>query len=60
MTADAPLAALHLLAEREGIIAALEPSHALARALELDTELILVCLSGRGDKDLAVVLAHEA
>ena len=31
-----------------------------ARALQLDVELILVCLSGRGDKDLAVVLAHEA
>jgi tryptophan synthase beta chain len=51
------LAALHLLAEHEGIIAALEPSHALARALELDAELIVVCLSGRGDKDLAVVLS---
>ena len=52
------LAALHLLAEREGILAALEPAHALARALELDAELVVVCLSGRGDKDLAVVLAH--
>jgi tryptophan synthase beta chain len=58
-TDDEALAALHLLAEREGIIAALEPSHALARALELDAELIVVCLSGRGDKDLAVVLGHE-
>ena len=52
------LAALHLLAEQEGILAALEPAHALARALELDAELVVVCLSGRGDKDLAVVLAH--
>jgi tryptophan synthase beta chain len=51
------LAALHLLTEREGIIPALEPAHALARALELDAELVVVCLSGRGDKDLAVVLA---
>jgi tryptophan synthase beta chain len=51
------LAAVHLLTEREGIIPALEPAHALARALELDAELIVVCLSGRGDKDLAVVLA---
>ena len=59
-TDEEALAAFHLLAEREGIIAALEPSHALARALELDAELIVVCLSGRGDKDLAVVLAHEA
>ena len=59
-TDEEALAALHLLAEREGIIAALEPSHALARALELDAELIVVCLSGRGDKDLAVVLSHGA
>ena len=40
------------LAETEGIIPALEPAHALARAAELDAELVLVCLSGRGDKDL--------
>jgi len=32
----------------------------LARALEVDAELIVVCLSGRGDKDLAVVLSHGA
>jgi tryptophan synthase beta chain len=57
-TDEEALAALHLLAEREGIVAALEPAHALARALELDAELVVVCLSGRGDKDLAVVLAH--
>ncbi len=42
----------------EGIIPALESSHALARALDLDAELILVCLSGRGDKDLAEVLTQ--
>jgi tryptophan synthase beta chain len=59
-TDEEALAALHLLAEREGIIPALEPAHALARALELDAELIVVCLSGRGDKDLAVVLSHDA
>jgi tryptophan synthase beta chain len=58
-TDEEALAALHLLAEREGIIAALEPAHALARALELDDELVVVCLSGRGDKDLATVLAHD-
>ena len=57
-TDEEALAALHLLAEREGILAALEPAHALARALELDAELVVVCLSGRGDKDLAVVLAR--
>jgi tryptophan synthase beta chain len=54
------LAAFRRLAETEGIIPALEPAHALAKALELELEeeLILVCLSGRGDKDLAEVLSR--
>jgi tryptophan synthase beta chain len=42
----------------EGIIPALESSHALARALDVEAELVLVCLSGRGDKDLAEVLSR--
>jgi tryptophan synthase beta chain len=53
------LAAFHLLAEREGIIPALEPAHALARAIELEEEIVLVNMCGRGDKDLATVLEHE-
>jgi tryptophan synthase beta chain len=57
-TDDEALAAFRDLAQTEGIIPALEPSHALARARELDRELILVGLSGRGDKDLAEALAH--
>jgi tryptophan synthase beta chain len=57
-TDEEALTAFHLLAEREGIIPALEPAHALARALELDAELVLVGLSGRGDKDLATVLSR--
>jgi tryptophan synthase beta chain len=57
-TDEDALAAFRLLTEREGIIPALEPSHALARALELDAELVVVGLSGRGDKDLAEVLAR--
>ena len=52
------LAAFRDLTRLEGIIPALEPAHALARARELDAELIVVCLSGRGDKDLAEVLAQ--
>jgi tryptophan synthase beta chain len=52
------LAAFRRLAQTEGIIPALEPAHALAKALELDEGLILVCLSGRGDKDLAEVLSR--
>jgi tryptophan synthase beta chain len=52
------LEAFRRLARTEGIIPALEPAHALARALDADAELVLVCLSGRGDKDLAEVLAQ--
>ena len=52
------LAAFRRLAETEGIIPALEPAHALARAAELDGDVIVVCLSGRGDKDLDEALGH--
>jgi tryptophan synthase beta chain len=55
-TDEEALAAFQDLARTEGILPALEPAHALARALDLDAELILVGLSGRGDKDLAEVL----
>jgi tryptophan synthase beta chain len=57
-TDDEALAAFSRLAEKEGIIPALEPAHALARAAELDAELVVVCLSGRGDKDLEQALAY--
>jgi tryptophan synthase beta chain len=54
--ADA-LAALQRLARLEGIIPALESSHAIAWTLANGgSELDLVCLSGRGDKDLAEVI----
>jgi tryptophan synthase beta chain len=53
------LQAFHLLAEREGIIPALESSHALAwvmrRAESLRGKLVIVNLSGRGDKDLGIL-----
>jgi tryptophan synthase beta chain len=57
--ADA-VAAFHLCTRLEGILPALEPSHALAHTERLARELgpggrILVCLSGRGDKDLDTV-----
>jgi tryptophan synthase beta chain len=57
-TDDEALAAFRRLAETEGIIPALEPAHALARAGGLDGDVIVVCLSGRGDKDLDEALAH--
>jgi tryptophan synthase beta chain len=59
-TDEDALAMFHRLCETEGIVPALESSHALARALDLDAELIVVCLSGRGDKDLAEVLGLES
>jgi tryptophan synthase beta chain len=57
-TDEEALAAFRDLTRSEGIIPALEPAHALARVRELAEEHVLVCLSGRGDKDLAEVLAH--
>ena len=54
------LAAFRETARLEGIIPALETAHALAWTLAQDDgELDLVCLSGRGDKDLAEVLGGE-
>jgi tryptophan synthase beta chain len=53
------LEAFRHLARQEGIIPALETAHALAWVLaQPEGELDLVCLSGRGDKDLAEVLAN--
>jgi tryptophan synthase beta chain len=57
-TDEEALAAFRALTRTEGILPALEPAHALARARELAAEHVLVCLSGRGDKDLAEVLAQ--
>jgi tryptophan synthase beta chain len=57
-TDEEALAAFERLAKTEGIIPALESSHALARALDVDAEHVLVCLSGRGDKDLAEALRY--
>jgi tryptophan synthase beta chain len=60
VTDEEAVAAFRRLAELEGIIPALESSHAIAWALANPggAELDLVCLSGRGDKDLAEVLEH--
>ncbi|HEX5618071.1 MAG TPA: tryptophan synthase subunit beta [Solirubrobacteraceae bacterium] len=59
VTDDDALAALRRVAELEGIIPALESSHAVAWVLQADAgadTLDLICLSGRGDKDLAEIL----
>jgi len=52
------LKAFHSLTETEGIIPALETSHALAYLLKHRTRVnspVLVCLSGRGDKDIDII-----
>ena len=59
-TDEEALAAFQLCSRLEGIIPALEPAHALARVMNLAPEkpadhLMVVNLSGRGDKDLASV-----
>ena len=61
VTDDEALDAFVAVARAEGIIPALESSHALAWALaNPGGTLDLICLSGRGDKDLAAVLALRA
>jgi tryptophan synthase beta chain len=59
-TDEEALAAFELCSRLEGIIPALEPAHALARVIELAPQrprdhLMVINLSGRGDKDLASV-----
>jgi tryptophan synthase beta chain len=61
---DEAIAAFHHTAQREGIVPALESSHAIAFARKLAVErgpsgLIVVNLSGRGDKDVRSVAARE-
>ena len=64
VTDDEALEAFHLLARTEGILAALESSHAVAQAMKLAREypkdaLVLCNLSGRGDKDVHTIAARE-
>ncbi len=55
--------AFYVLSRMEGIIPALESSHAVAYGVKLAQELgkgkkVLICLSGRGDKDIDFVMEH--
>jgi tryptophan synthase beta chain len=61
VTDDEALDAFKLLSEQEGIIPALEPAHAIAYVTKLaprldPSSIIVVCLSGRGDKDVQSVI----
>ncbi len=59
ITDDEAVAAFRQVTRLEGIIPALESSHAIAWAMApSDSDMDLICLSGRGDKDLAEVLEH--
>jgi tryptophan synthase beta chain len=65
ITDDEALAAFHACCRIEGIIPALESAHALAYATKLAAtlardKLLLVNLSGRGDKDMATVAERSA
>nr|WP_019366513.1 tryptophan synthase subunit beta [Pseudomonas luteola] len=60
---DEALAAFHQTCRLEGIIPALESAHALAEAYKRAPTLpkdhiMIVCLSGRGDKDMQTVMSH--
>ena len=62
-TDDEALEAFQMLSKLEGIIPALEPSHALARIGEVAKEVgkdgdVVLVLSGRGDKDIFTVAKH--
>lgn len=64
VTDEEALAAFHLLAQTEGILPALESAHALAYAARIAPTLgrdrvVVVSLSGRGDKDVEQVRARE-
>ena len=60
-TDDEALKALALTSKLEGIIPALEPAHALAHLENLapklnSTDIVVICLSGRGDKDIDTIM----
>ncbi|MBS1668509.1 MAG: tryptophan synthase subunit beta [Bacteroidetes bacterium] len=62
-TDDEALKAAFQLAKLEGIIPALESAHALAALEQMkfkQTDVVAICLSGRGDKDLATYMNHMA
>jgi tryptophan synthase beta chain len=61
---DEAVAAFHLLARIEGIMPALESAHAIAHAVKTakglgKSHLMIVNLSGRGDKDIGIIQRYE-
>lgn len=63
VTDEEALEAVRLLAETEGILPALETAHAIAILPQLagefeENDTLVVCLSGRGDKDMPTIATH--
>lgn len=64
VTDDEAVGAFELLARTEGIICAIESAHAVAYAQKLapsmdKDDILLICLSGRGDKDVAAIARYK-
>ncbi|MCD7728537.1 MAG: tryptophan synthase subunit beta [Clostridia bacterium] len=64
ITDDEAVAAFEYLARTEGIICAIESAHAVAQAIKIAPEMdkndsIIICLSGRGDKDVAAIARYR-
>ncbi len=63
VTDDEAVAAFQYLSRTEGIIPAIESSHAVAHAMKIapkmgKDKIIVICLSGRGDKDVAAIAKY--
>ena len=64
VTDDEAVDAFEYLSKKEGIIPAIESAHAVAHAIKLapamkKDEIMIVCLSGRGDKDVAAIAKYR-
>ena len=64
VTDNEAVAAFELLSQKEGIIPAIESAHAVSYAVRLAAEMskgkcIVICLSGRGDKDVAAIARYK-
>ena len=64
VTDEEAVQAFEYIAREEGIIAAIESSHAVAHAMKLaptmrKDQIIICCLSGRGDKDVAAIARYR-
>ena len=64
VTDDEAVNAFEYIARQEGIIAAIESSHAVAHLMKIAPEMdkdqiIICCLSGRGDKDVAAIARYR-